>query len=191
MRRSASVDLPWSICAMMAKLRIFAMGTAVMAAQITFAPSRGKAYRSQSQAERGRTAPGRLRRAIIPMHVDTMRRIDRWAGVPLCAAATLFVRLRDGLRPRAAQPVRRILFAELSEMGTTILADPAMRKARSALAAELFFVIFERNVGSLKLLGTFPPENVFTISDKSLFALTRDTLRFLRWCRAKNIDTVV
>jgi ADP-heptose:LPS heptosyltransferase len=125
------------------------------------------------------------------MHVDTMRRIDRWAGVPLCAAATLYVRLRDALRPRAAQPARRILFVELSEMGTTMLAAPAMRKARTALGAELFFVIFERNVGSLELLGTFPRENVFTISDKSPFALARDTLRFLRWCRLKNIDTVV
>jgi ADP-heptose:LPS heptosyltransferase len=125
------------------------------------------------------------------MHVDTMRRIDRWAGVPLCAAATLLVRLRDGLRPRAAQQVRRILFVELSEMGTTMLAAPAMRKARSALNAELFFVIFERNVGSLELLGTFPPDNIFTISDKSLYALARDTFRFLRWCRSRRIDTVV
>ena len=125
------------------------------------------------------------------MNVDTMRRIDHWAGVPLCAAATLLVRLRDAFRPRAARPARRILFVELSEMGTTILADPAMRKARTELAAELFFVIFKRNAGSLELLGTFPAENVFTISDKSLFALARDTLGFLRWCRTKDIDTVV
>jgi ADP-heptose:LPS heptosyltransferase len=125
------------------------------------------------------------------MNVDTMRRIDHWAGVPLCAAATLLVRWRDWFRPRAAGPVRRILFVELSEMGTTILADPAMRKARAQLGAELFFVIFKRNAGSLDLLGTFPRDNVFAISDKSLFALARDTLRFLRWCRAKDIDTVV
>jgi len=125
------------------------------------------------------------------MHVDTMRRIDHWAGVPLCAVATLFVRLRDAFRPRAARPVRRILFVELSEMGTTILAEPAMRKTRTEFSAELFFVIFERNAGSLELLGTFPAENVLTISDKSLFAFARDTLGFLRWCRAKDIDTVV
>jgi ADP-heptose:LPS heptosyltransferase len=125
------------------------------------------------------------------MKVDTMRRIDHWAGVPLCAAATLFVRLRDAFRPRAARPLRRILFVELSEMGTTILAEPAMRKARTQLSVELFFVIFKRNAGSLDLLGTFPRENVFTISDKSLFALARDTLGFLRWCRRKDIDTVV
>ena len=95
------------------------------------------------------------------MKVDTMRRIDHWAGVPLCAAATLFVRLRDSFRPRASRPVRRILFVELSEMGTTILAEPAMRKAGA------LFVIFARNVGSLQLLGTFPPDNIFTISDRS------------------------
>src|SRR5947209_10736979 len=124
------------------------------------------------------------------MNVDTMRRIDHLAGVPLCAIATLLVRLRDWLRP-ARRPLRRMLFVELSEMGTTLLAEPAMRKARVALSAELFFVIFERNVGSLELLGTFPPENVFTISDKSLFALARDTLGFLRWCRRKQIDTVI
>jgi ADP-heptose:LPS heptosyltransferase len=125
------------------------------------------------------------------MNVDTMRRIDHWLGVPLCAAATLLVRLRDAFRPRAAEPPRRILFVELSEMGTTILAEPAMRKARNTLNAELFFVIFKRNAGSLDLLGTFPRDNVFTISDKSLFALARDTFDFLRWCRAKKIDTVV
>jgi ADP-heptose:LPS heptosyltransferase len=123
------------------------------------------------------------------MNVDTMRRIDRLAGVPLCALATLLLRLRGLFRSRSPPPVRRILFVELSEMGTTILAEPAMRKAR--LSAELFFVIFARNVGSLELLGTFPPENIFTISDRSIFALARDTAAFLLWTRRKGIDTVV
>ena len=85
--------------------------------------------------------------------------------------------------------MRRILFVELSEMGTTILAQPAMRKARER--AELFFVIFTRNVGSLELLGEFPAENIFTIRDTSLFALAWDTLAFLAWTRRKGIDTVI
>jgi ADP-heptose:LPS heptosyltransferase len=125
------------------------------------------------------------------MNVDTMRRIDHLAGVPLCAAATLLLRLIGLFRPPAPRPVRRILFVELSEMGTTILAEPAMRKARTQLSAELFFVIFARNVGSLQLLGAFPPDNIFTISDRSIFALARDALNFLRWTRRKGIDTVV
>src|ERR1700759_2513854 len=104
------------------------------------------------------------------MKIDTMRRIDRLAGVPLCAIATALVWLGDWLFGRSARPIKRILFVELSEMGTTVLAEPAMRKARAA-GAELFFVIFARNVGSLELLGTFPRENIFTISDRSVFGL--------------------
>jgi len=125
------------------------------------------------------------------MDVDTMRRIDRLAGVLLCAVATFLLRLRALIRPHAPRPVRRILFVELSEMGTTILAEPAMRKARAQFSGELFFVIFARNFGSLQLLGTFPPDNIFTISDSSILALARDALAFLRWTRRKGIDTVV
>ncbi len=125
------------------------------------------------------------------MNIDTMRRIDRLAGVPLCAAATLLVRLRDWLRTGSVRPVRRIVFIELSEMGSTVLASPAMRKARTQLAADLYFVIFARNVGSLQLVGAIAPDNIFTISDASLFALARDTLAFLWWTRRKGIDTVV
>jgi ADP-heptose:LPS heptosyltransferase len=125
------------------------------------------------------------------MNIDTMRRIDRLAGVPLCAIATLLVRLAGWLRGRTARTPQRILFVELSEMGSTVLASPAMRKARAQLSAELYFVIFKRNVGSLQLVGTIAPDNIFTISDASIFALARDTLAFLLWTRRKRIDTVV
>jgi ADP-heptose:LPS heptosyltransferase len=125
------------------------------------------------------------------MNVDTMRSIDRLAGVPLCAAATVLVRLRDWLRGRSPRPVRRILFVELSEMGSTLLASPAMRKAGTQLAAEIYFVIFSRNVGSLQLLGSIPPDNTFTISDASMLTIARDALAFLFWTRRKGIDTVI
>jgi ADP-heptose:LPS heptosyltransferase len=122
------------------------------------------------------------------MNVDTMRAIDRYAGVPLCAVATLLTRLA-GLFRRKPRPLRRVLFVELSEMGSTILAQPAMRKARSC--ADLYFVIFARNAGSLDLTGEFAAANVFTIRDTSLFHLGRDTLAFLVWCRRQEIDTVI
>ena len=125
------------------------------------------------------------------MNIDTMRRIDRLAGVPLCAIATLLIRLRDWLHARTVRPVRRVLFVELSEMGSTVLASPAMRKARAQLSAELYFVIFKRNVGSLQLVGTISPDNIFTISDASILTLARDTLAFLLWTRRNGIDTVV
>ena len=124
------------------------------------------------------------------MQVDTMRWIDRCAGAPLCAVATPLVYLWHMMR---AQPKRtmRLLLIELSEMGSTILAEPAMRKARDRLGAELFFVIFRRNAGSLDLVGSIAPGNIFTIRDTSFFHLAWDTLSFLIWTRRKGIDTVV
>src|SRR4029450_5742532 len=76
-------------------------------------------------------------------------------------------------------------------MASTILAPPATRKARERLGAELFFVIFCKNVGSLEMLGMIPQDNVFTIRDESLFHLTWDTVAFLFCARHKGIDTAL
>ena len=122
------------------------------------------------------------------MKIDTMRAVDRWIGVPLCFALTLLHRLFGG--PKQRSP-RRILFIELSEMGSTILAYPAMRKAQRGFDAEIFFVIFKRNATSLDLLRTVPRTHVATIREDGLFVLALDTLRFLIWTRRNRIDTVI
>jgi len=125
------------------------------------------------------------------MNIDAMRWIDRYVGVPLCAISTPLVRLCHMAFSRTAGGVPRVLFIEMSEMGSTILAAPAMQKARERLGAELFFVIFRNNVGSLEPLGMIPLDNVFTIRDTSLFHLVWDTVAFLFWARRKGIDTVI
>ncbi|HEB66959.1 MAG TPA: glycosyltransferase family 9 protein [Gammaproteobacteria bacterium] len=124
------------------------------------------------------------------MNVDTMRRIDYWAGVPLCALLSGWLRLWHWLRPAGRLRPRRVLLIELSEMGSAILVDPAMRKLQ-ANGAELFFLIFEKNAPSLHLLGTVPKENIFTLREDSLWHLAVDTLRYLRWVRDKRIDSVI
>jgi ADP-heptose:LPS heptosyltransferase len=125
------------------------------------------------------------------MQVDTMRRIDRWVGVPLCAIASACMRLWWRISPSPPRPIRRVVLIELSEMGSAVLAEPAMRKIRTRLNAELFFVIFKRNAASLELMGTVPRENIFAIRDTSLWALAWDSLRFLAWARKCAIDTAV
>ena len=62
------------------------------------------------------------------MKIDTMRSVDYFAGIPLCLLATLLVHLGDFLRARKRRAPERVLFVELSEMGSAILVDPAMRK---------------------------------------------------------------
>jgi ADP-heptose:LPS heptosyltransferase len=125
------------------------------------------------------------------INVDLMRWIDRRAGVPLCALATLWLKLWWCLWPVPAGPLRRVLFIELSEMGSTILADPAMRSVRDRNGIELYFVIFARNAGSVTLTNTIPPGNVFTINSGSLWRLIVDTLRFWVWTRRNAIDAVI
>ena len=122
-----------------------------------------------------------------------MRAIDHWVGVPLCALVSPFVALADRLRRTfrgAPAPARKLLFIELSEMGSAIIVDPAMRDAQ-ARGAEIFFLIFRSNRASLTLLNTVPPDNVFTIDSSSVLTLVRDTLKFLVNARARGIDTVI
>ena len=125
------------------------------------------------------------------MHIDTMRRIDRWAGIPLTWLLTLLLRLRDTIKGRHPDQPHHILLIELSEMGSTILADPAMRKLRQRLPCQLYFAIFHKNRASLDLLGTVPSGQVFTLREENLFLLLFDTLRFLFWTRRHRIDTVI
>ncbi len=126
------------------------------------------------------------------MNINTMRAIDRWAGIPLTFMLTLLVKLIAIVKPQIHIQPRRILFIELSEMGSTILVDPALRKTQAKLAnSELYFVIFAKNRPSLDLIGTISRENTFTIREQSLLHLVFDTIRFLLWTRKKKIDTVV
>jgi ADP-heptose:LPS heptosyltransferase len=124
------------------------------------------------------------------MNVDRMRMIDHRVGVPLCFLATFLVRLFGRSAP-AGTPPKNVLFIELSEMGSTILADPAMKKAKALWNAELFFVIFADNRGSLDFLKTIPDGNIFTLRVDSLWHLGLDTLKFLLWCRRRKIDTAI
>jgi len=122
-----------------------------------------------------------------------MRAIDHWVGVPLCAVASPIVALIDGIKnifSSSPDEPRKLLFIELSEMGSAILVDPAMRNAQ-ARGAELFFLIFKSNRASLTLLNTVKPENIFTIDSSSLGGLIIDTLKFLLVARKHRIDTVI
>ena len=126
------------------------------------------------------------------MNVDTMRKVDYWLGIPLTALSTPLIKLAQlFMAPRQPDTPRNILFVELSEMGSTILADPAMREAAEKFDAQLHFVIFAKNRPSLELLDTVPRENVFTLREDSLVSLILDALRFIRWCRQRDIDTAI
>ena len=94
------------------------------------------------------------------MKVDTMRRIDYYIGVPLCFLGSVFHKILKLFIGHRKTPPQNVLFIELSEMGSAILVDPAMRKLQKETGANLHFAIFKKNKPSLDLLDTVPQENI-------------------------------
>lgn len=124
------------------------------------------------------------------MKIETMRKIDYVVGIPLSFVVTCLRFLIPSRKLSSALP-KKILFIELSEMGSAILADPAMQKAKVHYGAELFFVIFKRNKASLDFLKSVEEKNIFTIEDTSLYSVIRDSVRLMIWCEKNNIDATI
>jgi ADP-heptose:LPS heptosyltransferase len=126
------------------------------------------------------------------MTPDRLRRLDRLLGVPLCFLLTAARNVAPVFRPRppADAPARNVLFVQLAEAGSMVLADPAVRavEARGALP---WFVTFVHNAPALALTGTLPADRVFTLRSECLATLAVDTWRLRRWAKRNGIDAVV
>lgn len=127
------------------------------------------------------------------MNVDSMRKIDRWVGMPLCFILSIIIWISAKIRflKKKTPELSRVLFIELSEMGSAIIVDPAMRKLKRHGGSELFFAIFEDNYKSLKILQTVPEKNVFKMRSSGLLVLAMDVIRFMVWSRKHKIKTVI
>lgn len=127
------------------------------------------------------------------MDVRFQKMVDRWAGIPLCAALSIghaIGRVITGRMP--APPPRRILVILLSEMGSLVLAEPMFRRLRDRYpAAEIHMMLFKRNRQLLDLLGVVKPEHVITIRDDSLPNLLQDLWNAIRTMWSARFDAVV
>lgn len=127
------------------------------------------------------------------MDVRFQKFVDRWAGIPVCAALSLWhfgAQLVKGRVP--SPPPRRILVMLLSEMGSLVLAEPMFRRLRERHpAAEIHMMLFKRNRQLLDLLGVVDPAHVITIRDDSLSNLLRDLWAAIKRMRATRFDAVV
>lgn len=127
------------------------------------------------------------------MKLSTMRRLDSWVGQPLCFIFGLWARFSDILSggSKADSAEGRTLFIELSEMGSTILAAPAIQYVRQSGEQPPCFVIFEKNVASLHLLELFDRDNIYTLPDSGVFGMAFGILGFQRWCRKKGVTVTI
>ena len=129
------------------------------------------------------------------MNIAAVRKIDFWLGIPLCWICTVIDRILSiFLKPATvATPPKNVLFIELSEMGSAIIAYSAIQKTRALFpAANLFFLIFEENQESVYFTNVIPQEHVFTIRSKGgACGFLRDTLAVLMKMRRCRIDTAI
>jgi len=127
------------------------------------------------------------------MDVRFQKFVDRWAGIPVCAALSLWhfgAQLVKGRFP--SPPPRRILVILLSEMGSLVLAETMVRRLRERHpAAEIHMMLFKRNRQLLDLLGVVDAANVITIRDDSLPNLLHDLWAAIKRMRATRYDAVV
>ena len=124
------------------------------------------------------------------MNIDLQRKIDRLVGVPACWLLSLIEKVRPARN--APQPPQRILVILLSEMGSLVLAQPMFARLKEQYpGASLHVMLFAKNRQILDLLNVVPPENVITISDKSLSSLAGDCLKAIRSFFSTPFDVVI
>ncbi len=129
------------------------------------------------------------------MNPNSMRKIDYWIGRPICLLLTILYKLQRlvGLKnPRNNQKPKNFLFIELAEMGSTVLAYPAMNQIRRVYPdCNIYFLLFKQIRASMDIVDYISKENIFTIDDSSLFSMSRDTAKMMWLSRREGIDTAI
>ena len=125
---------------------------------------------------------------------NTIIKLDRYAGIPLCFLLTGFDRIRNLIASKASAPhiPKKILFLKLTEQGASVLAHSAIKRAEDIVGREnVYFCVFRENRPILDIMGIIAPENIFEIRQESLVSFCFDMLRFLFKTRKLGIDTVI
>ncbi len=125
------------------------------------------------------------------MGIDALRLLDRILGVPLCWLFTLARRLVRLTQAQSRLPApRRVLIIKLSEMGSTVLAYPALEELKKRIpAVELFFLVFKNNAAIVDVLSLVPAGNIITVDYGSPGQLLASGLRAMRRLLSEKIDT--
>ncbi len=132
------------------------------------------------------------------MNINVQRWVDRWVGIPLCAAVSAFdavlnrFKPADKLRGMAEAEPRAIVVILLSEMGSLVLAHDMFKRLKTRYPnAPLHALLFGKNREILDLMGVIDPANVHTVDDKSLKGLLTSLLRAVGELRRARVDVAI
>lgn len=127
------------------------------------------------------------------LRVDTMRIIDRYVGIPACFILSALLKLMPvDKHGQLSNMPQKILLIELSEVGSSILAMPAINYLKQRYPeARLFALTFVRNRPFFELIDIVPKDNILNIDPTNLFSFLRTTVLTLLRARRIGIDTII
>ncbi len=132
-------------------------------------------------------------RSRLPMSLDTMRYLDRWAGVFLCFVLSVINTLVKLFltRKNKGSYIKKILIIKLSEMGTIILSYPFIRFVRDEYPkADIFFLTFKENAPVFDFLNIISRKDVVTIRNESIGLFIVDVFYAIKRLRKEKIDII-
>ncbi len=126
------------------------------------------------------------------MNINVQRWIDRWVGIPLCAAVSCAEAISRSFKTKTDVAPRAIVIILLSEMGSLVLAHDMFARLKTRYPnAELHALLFGKNREILDLMQVIKPENVHTVDDKSLVGLLVSLWRSVMQLRRANVDVAI
>ncbi|MFO7865419.1 MAG: glycosyltransferase family 9 protein [Candidatus Aminicenantes bacterium] len=127
------------------------------------------------------------------MNINLMRKIDKTLGVPMCACLSIWHRCWSWIPfSKPASPPRRILFIEMSEMGSMVLAYSMMMKAKSLFPhSKHYFLTFKNHRCAVDILNVIPENQVVTIDPSTPLKFLLTTIGGLLALRRLHVDAAV
>lgn len=128
------------------------------------------------------------------MRANAARTIDYWLGIFICFIFSFAYKIEKIITGNTFQrePPSKIMFMGFAEMGSIILAYPAIKKVKDRYpSAKLYFWTFEENLNIVNIIGLIPESNIFLIRNQNLLAIFFDVLENLKKIRREGIDLAI
>jgi len=128
------------------------------------------------------------------MKVNTARKIDYFVGIPICFFFSIIENIKKHFfsKPIIKALPKKIVFLELSEIGSAIFSFPLIKKVKEKYPnAEIYFWIFKENSEVLSLFDFIPKNNIIFMRSRKILTLFIDVLKNIRKIREEKIDTII
>ena len=124
------------------------------------------------------------------MHPDTMRFIDRWAGIPLCFFTSLLL-WKNKKTSIGTEITDTIVFIGIAEIGALVVAYPAIQEARKKNPnSRVCFITAPAGKQTLELMG-FDEKDILLIRTSSIKNILGDIIKLRNAFKKVSVSAVV